>query len=43
MEIPTFVNLEHDKELRKAYVKVQDSEIAEQRAMWGMDCSQQAV
>ena len=43
MELPTFVDLEHDKELRKAYVKVQDSEVAEQRAMWGMNSSQKSL
>lgn len=36
MTIPTFVNLEHDVEQRKAYVTVQDREIQKQREMWGM-------
>jgi len=35
MQIPTFVNLEHDTVLRKAFVTVQDKEIEEQRRMWG--------
>ena len=36
MPIPTFINLEHDPALRKAYVTVQDKEIQKQREMWGM-------
>ncbi|EPE25661.1 Ribosomal protein L6 [Glarea lozoyensis ATCC 20868] len=35
MTVPSFVNLEHDTENRKAYVSVQDKEVKKQREMWG--------
>ena len=36
MPIPEYVKIEHDQELRKAYVTVQDREIQKQREMWGI-------
>ncbi|KAH6679800.1 ribosomal protein-like protein L6 [Halenospora varia] len=35
MALPPFVKIEHDVAARKAYVSVEDREIAKQRAMWG--------
>ncbi|QKX58776.1 uncharacterized protein TRUGW13939_05903 [Talaromyces rugulosus] len=35
LNVPPFVTVNHDEELRKATVNIQDAEIAHQRAMWG--------
>ncbi|GAM34196.1 hypothetical protein TCE0_015r01614 [Talaromyces pinophilus] len=35
LNIPPFVNINHDQTARKATVSVQDAEIPHQRAMWG--------
>jgi len=35
MEIPKFINLEHDVEARKAFVTINDREERKQREMWG--------
>lgn len=36
LNIPPFVNINHDETARKATISVQDTEIPHQRAMWGM-------
>jgi hypothetical protein len=35
MEIPPFIQVEHDEAARKAIVSVQDKEVRKQREMWG--------
>jgi large subunit ribosomal protein L6 len=40
LNIPPFVNINHDQTARKATVSVQDAEIPHQRAMWGMYSAQ---
>jgi large subunit ribosomal protein L6 len=35
LNVPPFVTVNHDEELRKATVSIQDAELAHQRAMWG--------
>ncbi|KAG0645781.1 54S ribosomal subunit [Hyphodiscus hymeniophilus] len=35
MTIPDFVQLEHDESNRKAYVRIEDEKVKQQRAMWG--------
>lgn len=35
MAIPPFIKIQHDEAARKAYVTIEDREIAKQRQMWG--------
>lgn len=40
LNIPPFINFNHDQTARKATITVQDAEIPHQRAMWGMFSAQ---
>src|ERR1700712_3029415 len=35
MAIPPFIKIQHDEAARKAYVTIEDREVAKQRSMWG--------